>query len=339
MQIKALPHNLYRFYNYAIHHEIKEAHEYLEKYGKKYIELVEKWETLKGFARAVKEKVVGISQATYYRYKKKIHDLSIGIPLLSQRPKNLRKSKVSYETKEMILKIRTDNPTYGKDKITTILKREYEIQITTGTVGRVIKELKEQGKITKSRSALRSKRKRKFEGHAQRWKYGMKAKTPGEMIQIDHMTTTICGRTYKHFQACDPVTKFMYANIYSNATSQTAAKFLKEMLSAFPYIVLSIQVDGGSEFMMHFEETVKNLGIPMFVLPPRRPQWNGNVERGNRTLREEFYADSNIRIDSIEVIRDELKKFLHKYNTYRPHKNLNNLTPMVYTKSILKSVL
>ncbi len=161
-----------------------------------------------------------------------------------------------------------------------------------------------------------------------------------EYVQIDHMTTTVTGgRMYKHFQAVDPVSKFMYANVYSNAKSSTAAAFLKEVIAAFPYLIKSIQVDGGSEFMSHFEEKAKELGIPMFVLPPRRPQWNGNVERGNRTLREEFYADPNVKIDSIQVIRFELKKFLHKYNNYRPHRNLNNATPVLYTKSILNGVL
>jgi hypothetical protein len=35
-----------------------------------------------------------------------------------------------------------------------------------------------------------------------------------------------------------------------------------------PYKIRSIQVDGGSEFMMEFEETCRELDIPLVVLPP-----------------------------------------------------------------------
>jgi hypothetical protein len=37
------------------------------------------------------------------------------------------------------------------------------------------------------------------------------------------------------------------------------------------------------------EEECKNLEIPLIVRPPRRPDYNGGVERGNRIFREEFY--------------------------------------------------
>ena len=48
------------------------------------------------------------------------------------------------------------------------------------------------------------------------------------------------------------------------------------------------QVDGGSESMADFEEACYELDIPLLhVLPPRRPQWNGCVERTNRSARAE----------------------------------------------------
>ncbi|GHS93633.1 hypothetical protein AGMMS49949_06980 [Alphaproteobacteria bacterium] len=41
--------------------------------------------------------------------------------------------------------------------------------------------------------------------------------------------------------------------------------------------------------MKEFEEACEELGISLYVLPPRWPDPNGGVERGNRTFREEFY--------------------------------------------------
>lgn len=48
---------------------------------------------------------------------------------------------------------------------------------------------------------------------------------------------------------------------------------------AMPFSILSVQVGGESEFMLHFEEDFKGLGITLYVLSSRRPQWNGSVER------------------------------------------------------------
>lgn len=85
--------------------------------------------------------------------------------------------------------------------------------------------------------------------------------------------------------------------------------------------------------MLHFEEACAELGIELFVLPPKRPQYNGGVERGNPTFREEFYARRDLRADSVQAINAELQKAVHKYNSYRPHANLNMLTPLGYIQS------
>lgn len=86
--------------------------------------------------------------------------------------------------------------------------------------------------------------------------------------------------------------------------------------------------------MRHFETECAKLNIPLYVLPPKRPQYNGGVERGNRTFREEFYAN-DILAESLRKFKFELKKAVKKYNTYRPHFSLKGLTPMEYTNKIL----
>jgi transposase InsO family protein len=82
-----------------------------------------------------------------------------------------------------------------------------------------------------------------------------------------------------------------------------------------PSKILSIQVDGGSEFMAEFEQTCEELNIPLIVLPPAKPQYNGGVERANRIFREEFYARQDLISDSIGALRYDLKKAVHKYNS------------------------
>ncbi len=74
---------------------------------------------------------------------------------------------------------------------------------------------------------------------------------------------------------------------------------------------------------------------PTIVLPPSKPTYNGGVERGNRTFKEEFYYRSDLLADSIGAMRYELAKAQNKYNTYRPHKNLGGLTPMEYIQKTI----
>ena len=74
----------------------------------------------------------------------------------------------------------------------------------------------------------------------------------GERVQIDHMTVTKNGITVKHFQAWDRVSKYIHANVYSSAKSTSAKRFLLDLLEKSPFKLLSIQVDGGSEFRADF---------------------------------------------------------------------------------------
>ena len=86
--------------------------------------------------------------------------------------------------------------------------------------------------------------------------------------------------------------------------------------------------------MKYFEEACQKLDIALYVLPPSRPQYNGGVERGNRTFREEFYA-KNIIAESLGEFKYHLNKAVEKYNSYRPHFSLKGLTPFEYTNQIL----
>ena len=144
------------------------------------------------------------------------------------------------------------------------------------------------------------------------------------------MTVTKNGVVCKHFQAWDRRSKLIHAQVYSNAKATSAKRFLLELVEKLPFKIISIQVDGGSEFMAPFEGACAQLCIPLIVLPHSRPKYNGGVERGNRIFKEEFYYRRDLLADTIADMRVELAKGLGKYNGYRPHKNLDGLTPMAF---------
>ena len=96
-----------------------------------------------------------------------------------------------------------------------------------------------------------------------------------------------------------------------------------------PFPVRAIQVDGGSEFQSVFEETCQRLGICLFVLAPRSPKLNGQVERSNRTHAEEFYEVTDTEFD-LPSLNSVLLQWEQIHNTFRPSQALNYLTPAEY---------
>jgi predicted transcriptional regulator len=281
------------------------------------------------------KRIMKMGRSSYYRYVSLEQKIGIkGLIARSKRPKKLRESKIVKSTIDMIKKIRKENATYGKAKITVILRRDHGILISESSVGRVLKKLLETGKILRSASARPIKRKRVFRKHAKRWEYGKsKPQQPGEMVQIDHMSVSKNNTYLKDFQAWDPISKYVDAQVFTNATSHSAKKFLHQLIRNAPFKIYSVQVDGGSEFMAEFEQACADLDIALFVLPPKKPEYNGGVERSNRIFREEFYARSDLLADTVGAFRVALKVAVAKYNSYSPHQSIDFLTPLEYIKN------
>src|ERR1700724_3947979 len=100
-----------------------------------------------------------------------------------------------------------------------------------------------------------------------------------------------------------------------------------------PFAVRGIQVDGGAEFKSVFEAECQARGLELFVLPPKRPDLNGCVERAQSTWRYEFYATYDLphRIDKLQAFVDA---FAHRFNHHRPHDSLAGQTPAEYLQTL-----
>jgi putative transposase len=274
---------------------------------------------------------VNVPRSTYYRWKSGYKKFGLmGLENESRRPNKIRKPSWSNEIALRVYELRKKFPLWGKQKLAVMYQRKYKEKISQSTVGRILKKLRKQGKIKPVRLLLYGKdepKKRTFDKHAQRWEKGMKSKQPGELIQLDHMTVQVPKiGSIKHFSATCPTSKYAVYQAYREATSANAADFLVLMQQSFPFSIISLQVDGGSEFMASFEEACKNAGIPLFVLPPRSPQINGNVERTNGTAKYEFYAQYD-GVSNLKELRTNLRKFSSFHNEVRPHQGIGLLTP------------
>jgi len=253
MQITHLPKNVYRLADYAY------LQASLEVRRAEIEPSIRKWEQLRanGLNEATCAEIVEISRATFYRRKRELAAINRGEPPPPRGPKIHNKPQWGKAEAQLVLRIRRENPTWGKIKIGTVLRRDYGFRFSEGTVGRILTHLKEKGLITRSRACTPPRRKRNFnKGHAKPWFYKDYDKMEiGERVQIDHMSITKNNNSVKHFQAWDRVSKHISAQIYSNAKASSAKKFLQELVENAPYRILSIQVDGGSEFMAEFDQS------------------------------------------------------------------------------------
>ena len=71
--------------------------------------------------------------------------------------------------------------------------------------------------------------------------------------------------------------------------------------------------------------------ITHLFIYPRCPKINSFIERANRTLKEEFLNEyQDLALTDINLLNQELVKYLVWYNTQRPHEALNYKSPIDY---------
>jgi len=125
MQIKGLHKNIYKLYAYS------RTQECLDVYRKKYEDKVSQWEKLvsEGVSLKTAQEILGFSRSTFYKMKKTLKDLKKGISPPSKRPKKLNQPRWGEAELQLVLKVRRENLTYGKEKIATNCFHSYLINI------------------------------------------------------------------------------------------------------------------------------------------------------------------------------------------------------------------
>ena len=108
---------------------------------------------------------------------------------------------------------------------------------------------------------------------------------------------------------------------------------IERVCGQFPFPIVGIDSDNGSEFMADFEAACQSRGIALLTLPPRSPKLNGAVERANRTHTEEFYEVTDAEA-TLADLRPALLAWETTYNTVRPHQALSYRTPAEFLASI-----
>ena len=203
-------------------------------------------------------RAVGCSRSTFFRWLKRYNTQGVrGLANRSRRPRHTRRPRWSRGEERRVWAMRARFPFMGKRRLRVMLAREGH-KFSESTLGRILAKGVRLGRIQPCafcRGRLKVKRRRGFNGHAQRWRYGQRAQRPGELVQIDHLS-----------------------------------------------------------------------------LPPRRPQFNGCVERANDSTRVEFWNLYQGHFTVADANR-ALADYQHFHNQVRPHQALDYKTPNEYLQS------
>lgn len=158
---------------------------------------------------------------------------------------------------------------------------------------------------------------------------------PGEMVHFDTKRLPLLKgedqmlpREYL-IVAIDDFSRELYAGIFPDKTQYSSELFLRQIVDECPYTVEYTYSDNGKEFKgtseHAFVSACNELGIGQKFTRVKRPQTNGKAERVIRTLMEMWHQK--------EVFKDRksrhvsLLRFINFYNTVKPHKGIDNMTP------------
>lgn len=271
----------------------------------------------------------GISRQTFYRWHGRFDPLDLSsLESRSHRPRQCRRPTWSFSLEEKVLTLRLQFPRWGKDKLVVLLRRE-KVSVSTSMVGRILTQLKRQGRLLEApRSGVPgSRRALRVRPYAVRKPKQYAVSEPGDLVEVDTMDVRpVPGRVFKQFTARDVVSRWDVVQAHGRATAASATDFLDTLAHRMPFPIRALQVDGGSEFAAQFEQACQERGLHLFVLPPRSPKLNGAVERANRTHSEEFYQVTPYSLE-LRRLNRELRQWERIYNSVRPHQALGYLTP------------
>lgn len=160
---------------------------------------------------------------------------------------------------------------------------------------------------------------------------------PGEMVHVDTKQLPLLrGETRKDpkeylFVGIDDYSRELYAVITQDKTQYSSEKFLNQIIEECPYTIEQIYSDNGLEYKGNSEKHAfmlkcKSNNIEQRFTKVKHPWTNGKAERVIRTLMEMWHDKT--RFKNHDHRKKELIRFVNYYNTVKPHKEIDDNTPM-----------
>lgn len=285
----------------------------------------------------------GISRKTFHKWLKRFDERNLkSLEEESKAPKYTRDWMVTLKEEGRIVSLRKKNMEFGKKKLKTIYQREYGENISTWKIERVIRKHNLFSDKAKHRYQVEKRVKAEAKPKIRISEIKETIKEINEFGFLWHIDAIIIwwyGQRRVVFTAMEEITKVAFARVYSTNSSGYAEDFLKRLMYLVEGRVDLIHSDNGSEFEGAFERACERLNILQIYSRPHTPKDNPALERFNSSVQHEWLDFSELGLDDILKANLDLTTWLVKYNSYRPHESLDNLTPLEYAQKNFFQVL
>lgn len=256
-----------------------------------------------------------ISRKTYYKWKTKDLGSHNYLPK-KEHPQTKLKGEVKIFVSEEKLRVN-----YGPRKMKLAIKRRFEINISTTAI---YKFYKKKGLIRRPQKKL---------AWYQPIKEAVIPKKPGDVMQMDTKYVWQDNRRQYQRTFIDIYTGFQHAVICETMEARDSIFAFLEAEKVFPFTILGIQSDNGSENRGEFHQFLGQRGIIHYFIPKSSPTWDGAVERAHGVIDQEYYLNAARPWKN-------LTEYLQWYNYERIHlgKYLNGMIPVEKLNYYLSTV-
>lgn len=271
------------------------------------------------YHRSVQETclVFDLSRKTYYKWYKIDHGYQI---FRYQPEKQHPNTKLTAEIRAVIEKEKKLT-NYGPLKMKLLIKRRFDLDVSTTVIYRYYKKKK----------LIRKPQKRL--PWYEPLKDPIRPTKPGEVMQLDTKYVWEKGRRKYQRTFTDIYTGMAYAVTIPYLSSEATVWAFKLAEKVFPFSILGVQTDNGSENRGDFHKYLGERGIAHYFIPKSSPNWNGAVERLNGVIDQEYYLNPDKPWRTLD-------EYIIWYNHERIHlgKYLHGQTPMEKYQDYLKNI-
>ena len=280
----------------------------------------------------------GIAPKIFYFWQKRFKVKGLhGLIEQSRKPKTVRKSNRISEEEVRMICLRKEHLRESAKKLSIRYRKLYpdDRPMSAYQFECVIKK---HNLYYNPKKNKRLQWKKKNKGKKLRITDYKPKKKPLKTFEVDTIVLFWGSLKFYLLTAVDRLSRVAFARLYTSHGSCAAADFLKRLVLLVGNTDFACVPDNGSEFLGNFEMAAKELGITLAYARPNTPKDKPQVERFNRTVREEFIEMGNAYL-AVDEFNRRLTRWLIDYNFNRPHQSLKYLTPLEWVVKYYPRVL